>query len=237
VSQSGRMGRADGGRGGSSVSSPGVIVTDSVGTYLEQTRILPDPVLAEMEAHAARDRIPVVVPTTGQLLRVLALAGGAKRALEVGTAIGVSTLYIARGLAPGGSIVSFEVDPQRHSAAKDYLARAGVSELTDLRLQDARDGIASLQGTFDFAFVDGVKAQYGDYFEELLPRLAAGAVLVVDNTLMSGAVAEGKGNGHWTDGQVAEAREFNERLLTHSELVGTLTPVGDGVLIAVRRED
>jgi caffeoyl-CoA O-methyltransferase len=155
----------------------------------------------------------------------------------VGTAIGVSTLYIARGLVPGGSIVSFEIDPERRAAAQDYLARAGVSEVADLRLQDARQGITSLEGRFDFAFVDGVKTQYGDYFEQLLPRLAPGAVLVVDNTLMSGAVADGMGDGNWTDEQVADARAFNERLLTHSELVGTLTPVGDGVLIAVRRED
>jgi len=103
-----------------------VIVTDSVGAYLERSRMPPDPVLAEMEAHAARDRIPIVVSPTGQLLRVLALASRARRALEVGTAIGVSTLYIARGLAPGGSIVSFEVDPERHHAARRYPARAGV---------------------------------------------------------------------------------------------------------------
>jgi len=214
-----------------------VIVTDSVGAYLERSRMPPDPVLAEMEAHAAGDRIPIVVSPTGQLLRVLALASRARRALEVGTAIGVSTLYIARGLAPGGSIVSFEVDPERHHAARRYLARAGVGAQADLRLQDAREGIGSLEGMFDFAFVDGVKTQYGDYLEQLLPRLAPGAVLAVDNTLMSGAVAEGKGDGHWTDAQVADASAFNERLLTHPELVGTLTPVGDGVLVAVRRED
>jgi caffeoyl-CoA O-methyltransferase len=195
----------------------------------------PDPMLAEMEAHAARDGIPVVVPETGELLQVLALASGAKRALEVGTAIGVSALYIARGLAAGGTIISFEIDPERHEAARAYLARAECGDRADLRLQDARAGIGSIDGTFDFAFVDGFKTQYGDYFDELLPRLAPGAVLAVDNTLMSGAVAEGKGDGQWTDQQVSDARAFNERLLTHPELVGTLTPVGDGVLVAVKR--
>jgi caffeoyl-CoA O-methyltransferase len=213
-----------------------VIVTDSVSAYLERTRTAPDPVLAEMEAHAGRDGIPVVVPETGALLQVLALASGASRALEVGTAIGVSALYTARGLAPGGSIVSFEIDPERHEAARGYLARAGVGDRADLRLQDAREGITAIDGTFDFAFIDGVKTQYGDYFEELLPRLAPGAVLAVDNTLMSGAVAEGKGDGQWTDQQVDDARAFNQRLLAHPELVGTLTPVGDGVLVAVKRE-
>jgi predicted O-methyltransferase YrrM len=214
-----------------------VIVTDSVRAYLEQGRTPPDPVLAEMEAHAARDGIPVVVPPTGKLLQVLALAAGASRALEVGTAIGVSTLYIARGLAPGGRILSFEVDPERHRSAREYLERAGVADRADLRLQDAREGVASLKGSFDFAFVDGVKSQYVDYFEVVLPRLAPGAVLAVDNTLLSGTVAEGVSDGHWTDGQIAGVREFNERLLAHPDLVGTLTPVGDGMLIAVRRSD
>jgi predicted O-methyltransferase YrrM len=207
-----------------------VIVTDPVSDYLDQVRSTPDRVLVEMETHARRDGIPIVVPATGQLLQVLALASGARRVLEVGTAIGVSTLYIARGLADGGKLVSFEIDPERHAAAGDYLERAGVGDRVELRLQDAREGLATLEGKFDFVFLDGVKAQYGDYFEAVLPLLDVGAVLVVDNVLMGGQVAEGNGSE-----RISVARSFNERLLTHPELTGTLTPVGDGVLVAVKR--
>jgi predicted O-methyltransferase YrrM len=212
-----------------------MIVTDAVREYLASTRPGPDPVLADMEAHAAREGIPVVVPDTGQLLQVLALACGGRRVLEVGTAIGVSTLYIARALPDGGTIVSFEIDERRHAAARGYLGRAGVLDRADLRLQDARQGIAELDGEFDMAFIDGVKAQYGDYFEALLPRLRTGAVLAVDNVLMSGTVAEGRSDGHWSDEQIAGARAFNRRLLEHEQLTATITPVGDGVLIAARR--
>ncbi len=207
-----------------------MIVTEAVSDYLQQVRPPPDPVLAEMEAHGARDRIPIVVPGTGALLQVLALARGARRALEVGTAIGVSTLYIARGLADGGTIVSFEIDRERHQAARGYLDRAGVLNRADLRLQDAREGLASLSGTFDFAFVDGVKSEYGDYFDVLAPLLGPGAVLVVDNVLMGGSVAEGD-----TSQRSSAARAFNQRLLGHPELTATVTPVGDGVLVAVKR--
>lgn len=207
-----------------------MIVTHAVSDYLQRVRPRPDPVLAEMEAHGARDRIPIVVPGTGALLQVLALARGAGRALEVGTAIGVSTLYIARGLAAGGTIVSFEIDPKRHEAARGYLDRAGVLDRADLRLQDAREGLASLEGTFDFAFVDGVKSEYGDYFNALLPLLESGAVLVVDNVLMGGSVAEGD-----TSERSTTARAFNQRLLGHPDLNATVTPVGDGVLLAVKR--
>jgi predicted O-methyltransferase YrrM len=213
-----------------------MIVTEPVASYLAQLRKAPDPVLAEMEAQADRDGIPIVVPETGALLQTLALARGARRILEVGTAIGVSTLYLARALPKDGQIVSFEIDPERHEAARGYLERAGVLDRADLRLQDAREGLQGLDGeAFDMAFIDGVKAQYGEYFELLLPLLAPDGLLAVDNVLMSGTVAEGRSDGHWTEEQIAGARAFNERLIAHERLTGTLTPVGDGVLIAIKR--
>jgi predicted O-methyltransferase YrrM len=212
-----------------------MIVTDAVREYLARSRPQPDELLAEMEEHGRRERIPIVQPETGRLLHVLALACRARRVVEVGTAIGVSTLYLARALSPDGTVVSFEIDQQRHDAARDYLRRAGVLERADLRLQDARDGLAALTGTFDMAFIDGIKTQYGEYFELLAPLLAPGAVLVVDNVLMGGTVAEGQSDGRWTEQQIAAARRFNEQLLHHPQLTGTITPVGDGVLVAVRR--
>ena len=212
-----------------------MIVTEAVARYLDDVRAARDPLLAEMEEHGAREGIPIVVPSTGAFLQMLALACGARRILEVGTAIGVSTLYLARALPADGTIVSFEVDEVRQAAARGYLERAGVSDRTDLRLEDARDGLPNLDEDFDLAFIDGVKTQYGDYFELVLPLLREGGVLVVDNVLMSGTVAEDRGDGHWSDDQVATARAFNERVLTHELLTGTITPVGDGVLVAVRR--
>lgn len=190
-----------------------------------------------MEAHAAREHVPVVVPETGQLLHVLALGCGARRIVEVGTAIGMSTLYLARGLPPAdGQIISFEIDPHRHAAARGYLGEAGLADRVDLRLQDAREGLSSLEpGSFDLAFIDGVKVQYGDYFEQLLPLLRKGGILAVDNVLMDGTVAEGRSDGNWTLEQIEAARAFNQRLMGHEQLSSTVLPVGDGVLVAVRR--
>jgi predicted O-methyltransferase YrrM len=212
-----------------------VIVTDAVASYIGSLRSAPDPVLTEMEAHAERDGIPIVVPATGQLLQVLALATRARQIVEVGTAIGVSTLYLARALPAGGKVVSFEIDQRRHDSARKYLERAGVLDRTDLRLQDAREGLASEDRKYDMAFIDGVKAQYGDYFDVLLPLVRTGGLLAVDNVLMSGTVAEERSDGRWSADQIARARAFNARLLGHEQLVGTVTPVGDGVLLAVRR--
>jgi predicted O-methyltransferase YrrM len=212
-----------------------MIVAEAVGRYLAELRAAPDPVLAEMEAHAARDGIPIVVPCTGALLQVLAMACAAERVLEVGTAIGVSTLYIARALPPTGKIVSFEIDEQRHAAARDYLERAGVLDRADLRLEDARTGIASLEGEFDMAFVDGVKAEYSQYLDRVLPLLRSGGVLAVDNVLMNGTVAENRSDGLWSEEQIATARALNERLIRDPRLASAVTPVGDGVLVAAVR--
>jgi predicted O-methyltransferase YrrM len=213
-----------------------LIVTDAVDRYLEELRHRPDPVLAEMEAHAARHGVPIVEPPTGQLLAVLAAATAATRVLEVGTAIGVSTLYLARALPAGGLLVSFEVDADRHRAAGEYLARAAVADRVDLRLEDAREGLARLEPPWDLAFIDAAKQQYGDYLELVIPLLRPGGLVVADNTLMSGAVAEGRPVGPWSEQRVREARAFNERLLSHPQLEwGTVTSIGDGVGLAVKR--
>jgi predicted O-methyltransferase YrrM len=211
-----------------------VILTEAVDSYLTQLRREPDEVLAAMEAQGRREHIPIVVPETGALLSLLVRVRGARRVVEVGTAIGVSTLYMARALPDDGRIVSFEVDRARHDAARDYLERAGVLDRADLRLQDARAGLESLDGPFDMAFIDGVKAQYGDYLELLLPLLGDRAVLAIDNMLMGGTVAEGTSDGNWSDEQIAMARALNERVLGFSGFEGSLLPVGDGTLVAVR---
>jgi predicted O-methyltransferase YrrM len=211
-----------------------VIVTDAVESYLTSLRRSPDDVLAEMEDQAEQEHVPVVEPVTGALLHVLARAIGAEQVVEVGTAIGVSTLYLARALPPGGRIVSFEIDPDRRAAAHRYLERAGVLDKVDLRLEPGLEGLAKLSGPFDLAFVDAVKLEYGGYLEAVIPLLRPGGIVVVDNTLMSGTVAENASDGHWTPQQIASARAVNETLVFHPDLSGTVTPIGDGVGIAVK---
>lgn len=212
-----------------------MILTEPVSRYLAELHDRPDALLGEMQELGRRDGVPIVVPETGALLHVLALTRQARRIVEVGTAIGVSTLHLARALPPDGQLVSFEIDEQRQEAARSYLSRAGLADRVELRLQDAREGLSELEPSFDIAFVDGVKTQYGDYLEQLLPLLAPGSVLVVDNVLMGGAVAGRDPDSRWSEEQVDYARRLNQSLLSDERFAGTLTPVGDGVLIAVHR--
>lgn len=212
-----------------------MIVTPAVREYFDATRPPADPLLAEMQAHGARERIPILDAQSGALLHMLARAIGARRIVEVGTAIGVSTLQLARALPPDGELVSFEIDRERHAAARAYLERDDPPARIDLRLQDARAGLAELDGPFDLAFLDGVKAEYEEYLVRIVPLLRPGGLVAVDNVLMSGTVAENRSDGHWTDAQIATARAFNERLLRHPELVATIAPVGDGIALATKR--
>jgi caffeoyl-CoA O-methyltransferase len=214
-----------------------MILAPAIERYLADLHPDPDPILAEMRAHGERDHIPIVDPAAGALLGVLARAAGARRVVEVGTAIGVSTLHLARAVGAGGSVISFEIDAERHAAARTYLTRAGVIDRTDLRLNDAAEGLRGLEGSVDMAFLDGLKGDYPEHFELILARLRPGGVVAIDNVLLTGTVAAGRGDGYWTDEHVERMREFNRRLVSDPRLDATVLPVGDGVAVAVRRVD
>lgn len=212
-----------------------MIVTDAVRSYLAQIRPEPDALLAEMQERGARDRVPILDAGAARLLYILARAITARRIVEVGTAIGVSTLNLARALPDDGELISFEIDRERHAAAQSYFSRARLEARVDLRLQDANEGLASLSGPFDLAFLDGLKAEYAGHLDLIVPLMRPGGLIAVDNVLMSGAVAEGRPVEGWSGDRVAAARSFNEHLIGHPDLIGTITPVGDGIALAVRR--
>jgi predicted O-methyltransferase YrrM len=205
-----------------------VILNDAVERYITELHRPADPVLAAMREHGDREGIPIVSPETGALLEILAQAIGARRAVEIGTAIGVSTLHLARG---GATVTSFEVDRERHDAAKRYLEQAGLADKADLRLQDATEGLRSLEPPFDIAFVDGPKLSYDDHVERCLELLRPGGLLIVDNALMSGTVAGAPGG--WSRESAENQRALNARLMADERLSATVTAVGDGVAIAV----
>jgi predicted O-methyltransferase YrrM len=212
-----------------------VIFAEGLEDYVRSLVPEPDPVLAEMQAHGERDGIPIVYPETGLLLEVLVALAGARTAVEVGTAIGVSTLHIARGLAEGGTVISFEVDAERQAAARGYLERAGVADRVDLRLKDGAEGLAELEGPVDFAFLDAFKGDYPRHLALVLPLLRPGGAVAVDNVLLSGAVPAGRGISHWSDEDVLRMRAFNADLVADRGLIATVLSIGDGVALAVRR--
>ena len=210
------------------------VLADHVEAYLESLRAERSPVMAEMEQLAARDGVPIVHWETGRLLAVLCRVLD-PRVLEVGTAIGYSTLHMAEQLSQG-HITTLERDPERAGQARDYLERAGVADRVELVEGDALQTLAGLEGPFDLLFVDAQKVDYRDYIELAVPLLSERAAVVVDNLLMSGEVALPEGaDTFWAAESLSAARALNDELVGGEGWLGVVLSVGDGVGLAVRR--
>ena len=209
------------------------ILDDQVSAYLEALQPGRSAIMAEMEAVAERDGVPIVNWETGRLLATLCRVLDPV-VLEVGTAIGYSTLHMAEQLERG-RVVTLEVDPERARQARDFLGRAGVGDRVELVEGDALETIPTLQGPFDLLFLDAAKDEYPRYLELAEPKLSEPALLAVDNLLMRGQVAlppeEATG---WRPESLAAARAFNRELLNGPGWVGSVLPVGDGVGLAAR---
>jgi predicted O-methyltransferase YrrM len=209
------------------------ILSDHVASYLEGLRPARSEVMAEMERLAEHERIPIVHWEAGRLLATLCRALDPV-VLEVGTAIGYSTLHMAEHLE-AGRVVTLERDALRAEQARHFLSRAGVEGRVEIVEGDARETIPRLEGPFDLLFVDGTKSEYREYIELAEPKLSERAVLVVDNLLMSGEVALPEGvDTFWRGESLAAARALNRELLTSERWLGAVLPVGDGVGLAAR---
>jgi predicted O-methyltransferase YrrM len=209
------------------------ILDEQVERYLDGLRPARSETMAAMEALAERDGVPIVHWEAGRFLATLCRALDPV-VLEVGTAIGYSTLHMADALARG-RVVTLERDPERARLAREFLERAGVLDRVELHEGDALDTIPTLEGPFDLLFVDATKGEYARYIELAEPLLGERAVLVVDNLLMSGEVALQEGApGQWGERSLAAARELNLELTTGSRWLGSVLPVGDGLGFAAR---
>ena len=210
------------------------ILDEQVQRYLHELRPERSELMAEMEAVAERDSVPIVQWETGRFLAVLCRALD-PRVLEVGTAIGYSTLHMAEQLS-SGRVVTLERDPDRAAQARGYLERAGVADRVELIEGDALETIPSLSGPFDLLFVDASKGEYPRYIELAEPLLAERCLLVVDNLLMSGEVALPEGaETFWTPDSLAAARALNSALLRSERWLACVLPVGDGIGFGARR--
>ena len=193
---------------------------------------------AAIEAAAAEPRIPIVDRDAGRVLSVL--AGGRRRIVEVGTAFGYSTLWLAMGQPDDGMIVTIDPDRQRTDRARAWWREAGIADaqITQVNakaLEAFEAGDPALAGPFDLAFIDALKPEYGAYLDHLIDgRLAPGALVLADNVLWSGRVS-GATPVEGEDTNTAALRAFSERVLGDRRFTATILPVGDGLLAATWR--
>jgi predicted O-methyltransferase YrrM len=209
------------------------ILTEHVESYLRGLRPERSEVMADMEALAQRERVPIVHWETGRFLAAICRALDPV-VLEVGTAIGYSALHMAEQL-DRGRVVTLERDPERIAQARGFFERAGVAGRVEIVEGDARETLASLEGPFDLLFIDGTKTEYREYLELAAPKLSERALLVVDNLLMHGEVGLPDGaDTFWNEDSLASARAFNSELLDSRRWLGCVLPVGDGIGLATR---
>jgi predicted O-methyltransferase YrrM len=193
--------------------------------------------LAAIEAAAEPLGIPIVDRDTGRVLSVL--AGDRRRIVEVGTAYGYSTLWMALGQPADGTIVTIDPDRERTDLARAWWREAGVADaritvVNAPALDALAAGDPALAGPFDMVFIDALKPEYVGYLEALTGRLAPGALVAADNVLWSGRVS---GARPVADGDVntAALRTFDAAVLADPRFTSTILPLGDGLLIATWR--
>ncbi|MEU3398707.1 O-methyltransferase [Streptomyces filamentosus] len=213
-----------------------IALTPELHDYLlAQGRMAPDPLLAELEERT-RQGIPdqahmVVAPEEAALLTFLVRLLRPRRIVEVGTFTGSSALCLARGLPPGGSLLTCDVSAEWTGLAQEFWKRGGVDDRIELRLGPAAETLRALPAEphVDLAFIDADKPGYIDYWEELVPRMVPGGLILVDNTLFSGQVVD-----PFPGEKAAAVHAFNEHARQDERVELVMLPVADGLTLARR---
>jgi predicted O-methyltransferase YrrM len=171
---------------------------NSVDQYLGDTLLPPDPALEAALADSAAAGLPAisVAPNQGKLLMLLAQMSGARRILEIGTLGGYSTIWLARALPPDGRLVTLEYSPKHAEVARRNIERAGFAAQVEVKVGAAIDTLPSLEGPFDFVFIDADKTGYPDYFRWALRLARPGTVIVADNVVRAGKVMDPQGDAN-----------------------------------------
>ncbi len=210
------------------------VVDPAIDSYALAHTTPPSPLLADLAEETERSlELPrmMVGPLEGRFLETLVFATGAWRVLEIGTFSGYSSLFMASGLPPGGHIVTCDLDPAALAVARRFVAASPHAERIEIREGPALDTVAQLDGPFDLVFIDADKTNYANYYEAVLPKLAERGLIVVDNTLWSGAVLDEADQSADT----VAIRLFNDAVRNDERVVCVQLTIRDGVTLIRKR--
>ncbi|NUT54476.1 MAG: methyltransferase [Thermoleophilia bacterium] len=208
------------------------LVDEQLEQYAERHTTAPDQLLAELaEETTATMASPQMLtgPIEGRFLELLVAGTGAKRVLEIGTFTGYSALSMAAALPPGGRIDTLDIEPKHAEVAQRYFDRSPHGDKITLHLGPALQTIGTLDGEFDFVFIDADKENYDAYVEAVLPRLSEGGLIAIDNTLWSGRVLDPP------DETTKLIAALNDKLAADDRVVVVQLTVRDGVTLVRRR--
>ncbi|MEU4396173.1 class I SAM-dependent methyltransferase [Kribbella sp. NPDC023855] len=209
-----------------------VLVTDELHEYMVAHGMPLDEIASDLVAETrSLGGVSEMLTTADQaaLLTTLTRLVSARRAVEIGTFTGFSALAISRGLPADGELVCLDVSDEWTSIGRRYWERAGVADKIDLRIGDAHESVAKLEGEFDLAFVDAEKPGYIDYFEQLVPKIRPNGLLLFDNTLAGGRVV----GEHEQD--PVDRKEFNAHIAADQRVDVVILGIGDGLTLVRKR--
>jgi len=212
-------------------ASPDAIIQLEQAEYLDRLITQTDPLLLEMESYGSEHRVPSADREVARFVEITAQAIKARRALEIGMAIGYTTIHLARALGEDGLVITIDPNEEMIKAADGYLERAGLRNRVRIERGKALEVIPRLRETFDLVFIDAMKDEYDGYLEAVLPKIRTGGVVVVDNLLWGGKVATDPASD---DRDTGALQKFNEHFIQNPRLKALVLSVGDGLGYAVK---
>lgn len=204
----------------------GEITRPAVEKYMYSLLPKRDAVVTEMERYAKKHNVPIIGPAVARMLYLLTQITGAKRIFEMGSAIGYSTIWLARAAGPKAEIYYTDGDPANAARARNYFRRAGVEKRIRVMTGDALKLIDRVPGRFDMIFIDVNKDQYPAALRKALPRLKSSGLLLTDNTLWSGRVTRKA-----KDAATRGIQRFNREIYASTKLFPVIIPLRDGVAV------
>ena len=209
------------------------VYNDEISHYVGEVFARQDKTLAQVREMIPQKGLPAIYiqPEEGRFLQVLVRACNARRALEIGSLGGYSGIWIARGLAPGGKLVTLEKEPYHAKVAREHFQQAGLGDRVEVRQGDAHALLAALadEGPFDFIFIDAEKPGYPNYLDWAVENTRLGGVIAAHNAFQQGGVT------HPVPTETAVLMDaFNRKAASDPRLLSTIFPAGDGTLVAVR---
>ena len=209
---------------------------ERIAVYLRSLESPENPLLEEIEQEALASYVPIIRKETQSLLKTLLTMLRPVRVLEVGTAVGFSALLMSEYLPEGAHITTIEKYEKRIPIARQNFRRAGKEEQITLIEGDAMEVLKSLDGPFDFVFMDAAKGQYPHYLPEVLRLLTPGGVLMSDNVLQDGSLIESRFAVERRDRTIhSRMREYLYELKHREDLMTSILPLGDGVALTVKK--
>lgn len=215
-----------------------MIVDERMVTYIRSLEVPESAVIEAIEQEALRDRVPIIRKEMQSFLKVLLMIKRPMRILEVGAAVGFSSILMSEYMPEGGHITTIENYDKRIPIARANFKRAGKEEQIYLIEGDALEVMHGLEGPYDLIFVDAAKGQYIHYLPEVMRLLGTDGVLVSDNVLQEGDIIESRFAVERRNRTIhSRMREYLYELKHHDQLQTSIIPLGDGVALSVKRRD